>query len=103
MYAGCRCGCAWWKWPQIVCSILAHDTTVSGHFCTEYFIDIDGQGSSSGHIVSLYTCVALHCIMCYSPQGLAGFGTGFLSRFEGSQCPARLLEEITLIDTPGES
>lgn len=34
-------------------------------------------------------------------QGLAGFGTGFLSRFEGSQCPARLLEEITLVDTPG--
>ncbi len=35
-------------------------------------------------------------------QGLAGFGTGFLSRFEGSQCPARLLEEITIVDTPGE-
>jgi len=34
-------------------------------------------------------------------QGLAGFGTGFLSRFEGSQCPARLLEEITIVDTPG--
>ncbi|GFH15321.1 uncharacterized protein HaLaN_11525 [Haematococcus lacustris] len=34
-------------------------------------------------------------------QGLASFGTGFLSRFEGSQCPARLLEEITLVDTPG--
>lgn len=34
-------------------------------------------------------------------QGLASFGTGFLSRFEGSQCPARLLEEISLVDTPG--
>mmetsp|Transcript_19149 Transcript_19149/g.32938 ORF Transcript_19149/g.32938 Transcript_19149/m.32938 type:complete len:548 (+) Transcript_19149:333-1976(+) len=34
-------------------------------------------------------------------QGLAGFGTGFLSRLEGSQCPAQLLEEITLVDTPG--
>ncbi len=35
-------------------------------------------------------------------QGLQAFGTGFLSRFEGSQCPARLLEEITIVDTPGE-
>mmetsp|Transcript_33515 Transcript_33515/g.99767 ORF Transcript_33515/g.99767 Transcript_33515/m.99767 type:complete len:622 (-) Transcript_33515:364-2229(-) len=34
-------------------------------------------------------------------QGLAGFGTGFLSRLEGSQCPARLLEEVTIVDTPG--
>ncbi|KXZ52131.1 hypothetical protein GPECTOR_10g760 [Gonium pectorale] len=34
-------------------------------------------------------------------RGLSSFGTGFLSRFEGSQCPARLLEEITLVDTPG--
>lgn len=29
------------------------------------------------------------------------FGTGFLSRFEASQCPSKLLEEITLVDTPG--
>eukprot|EP00798_Chlamydomonas_sp_ICE-L_P032141 gene32141-16666_t len=34
-------------------------------------------------------------------QGLAGFGSGFLTRFEGSQCPAPLLEEITIVDTPG--
>ncbi|GAX73326.1 hypothetical protein CEUSTIGMA_g780.t1 [Chlamydomonas eustigma] len=34
-------------------------------------------------------------------QGLQGFGTGFLSRLEGAQCPARLLEEVTIIDTPG--
>ncbi|MEW5318543.1 MAG: hypothetical protein WDW38_009759 [Sanguina aurantia] len=34
-------------------------------------------------------------------QALANFGTGFLSRFEGSQCPAKLLEEISIIDTPG--
>ena len=26
-------------------------------------------------------------------RGLSLFGTGFLSRFEGSQCPAKLLEE----------
>ena len=26
---------------------------------------------------------------------------GFLKRFEGSPCPARLLEDITIIDTPG--
>ena len=24
-----------------------------------------------------------------------------MCRFEGSQCPARLLEEITIVDTPG--
>lgn len=34
-------------------------------------------------------------------QGLSVFGTGFLSRFEGSQCPSKLLEEISLVDTPG--
>ncbi|KAF8073195.1 EHD1 [Scenedesmus sp. PABB004] len=34
-------------------------------------------------------------------QGLSMFGTGFLSRFEGASCPAKLLEEITIIDTPG--
>ncbi|KAI8474973.1 MAG: P-loop containing nucleoside triphosphate hydrolase protein [Monoraphidium minutum] len=34
-------------------------------------------------------------------QGLSGFGTGFLKRFEGSQCPAKLLEEISIVDTPG--
>lgn len=34
-------------------------------------------------------------------QGLSIFGTGFLSRFEGSSCPAKLLEEITIVDTPG--
>eukprot|EP00878_Enallax_costatus_P017605 GHUV01018497.1.p1 GENE.GHUV01018497.1~~GHUV01018497.1.p1 ORF type:complete len:533 (+),score=105.10 GHUV01018497.1:417-2015(+) len=34
-------------------------------------------------------------------QGLSMFGTGFLSRFEGAACPAKLLEEITIIDTPG--
>ena len=26
---------------------------------------------------------------------------GFLSRFEGSQCPAPLLENISIVDTPG--
>lgn len=30
-----------------------------------------------------------------------GAHTGFLSRFEGASCPAKLLEEITIIDTPG--
>mmetsp|Transcript_17926 Transcript_17926/g.38464 ORF Transcript_17926/g.38464 Transcript_17926/m.38464 type:complete len:626 (+) Transcript_17926:389-2266(+) len=34
-------------------------------------------------------------------QGLHNFGSGFLTRFEGAQCPARLLEEICLVDTPG--
>lgn len=34
-------------------------------------------------------------------QGLQIFGTSFLSRFEASQCPSKLLDEITLVDTPG--
>eukprot|EP00210_Caulerpa_lentillifera_P006452 g6164.t1 len=34
-------------------------------------------------------------------QGLQIFGTGFMTRFQSSQCPAQLLSEITLIDTPG--
>lgn len=34
-------------------------------------------------------------------QGLQIFGSGFMTRFQSSQCPAQLLNEITLIDTPG--
>lgn len=34
-------------------------------------------------------------------QGLAQFGNGFLSKFEAAQCENRLLEEVTLVDTPG--
>mmetsp|Transcript_29724 Transcript_29724/g.36091 ORF Transcript_29724/g.36091 Transcript_29724/m.36091 type:complete len:536 (-) Transcript_29724:537-2144(-) len=34
-------------------------------------------------------------------QGLTTFGTAFLSKFEAAQCPHPLLEEITLVDTPG--
>lgn len=30
------------------------------------------------------------------------FGSGFLSKFECAQCDNRLLEEVTLVDTPGE-
>ena len=33
--------------------------------------------------------------------GLTAFGTAFLSKFEGAQCDCRLLEEVTLVDTPG--
>ena len=33
--------------------------------------------------------------------GLTSFGTAFLSKFEGAQCDNRLLEEVTLVDTPG--
>ncbi|KAL4430913.1 hypothetical protein ABPG75_006169 [Micractinium tetrahymenae] len=33
--------------------------------------------------------------------GLQQFGSGFLSKFECAQCDNRLLEEITLVDTPG--
>ncbi|GAB4817911.1 hypothetical protein N2152v2_004957 [Parachlorella kessleri] len=34
-------------------------------------------------------------------QGLSQFGNGFLSKFEAALCDNRLLEEITLVDTPG--
>ncbi len=33
--------------------------------------------------------------------GLAHFGTGFLSKFQSSACNAKLLQEISIIDTPG--
>ena len=33
--------------------------------------------------------------------GLSQFGNGFLSKFESATCDNRLLEEVTLIDTPG--
>lgn len=34
-------------------------------------------------------------------QSLHHFGTGFLGRLEGAQCPTDLLEHVTLVDTPG--
>ena len=34
-------------------------------------------------------------------QGLAQYGNGFLAKFEAASCPNRLLEEISLVDTPG--
>lgn len=34
-------------------------------------------------------------------RGLEMFGTGFLSKFQSSECSAPLLEELTFIDTPG--
>jgi len=34
-------------------------------------------------------------------RGLSRFGTGFLGKFQCSQCPAPLLEKITFVDTPG--
>ena len=36
-----------------------------------------------------------------APQGLAQYGNGFLAKFEAASCPNRLLEEISLVDTPG--
>ena len=30
-------------------------------------------------------------------QGLTNFGTGFLSKFQASSCPAKLLQEITIV------
>eukprot|EP00037_Helgoeca_nana_P009107 m.80138 g.80138 ORF g.80138 m.80138 type:complete len:569 (-) comp19354_c0_seq1:37-1743(-) len=34
-------------------------------------------------------------------KGLAQFGTAFLNKFECSQCPSPILQNITFIDTPG--
>lgn len=34
-------------------------------------------------------------------QGLAQYGNGFLGRLELAQCPSQLLNEVTLVDTPG--
>ena len=33
--------------------------------------------------------------------GLSNFGSAFLSKFQASSCDAKLLEEVTIIDTPG--
>ena len=33
--------------------------------------------------------------------GLSSFGSAFLSKFQASSCDAKLLEEVTIIDTPG--
>ncbi|KAM3286960.1 hypothetical protein P3S67_020390 [Capsicum chacoense] len=43
--------------------------------------------------------IAVHVDMPFS--GLTSFGTAFLSKFECSQMPNPLLENITLVDTPG--
>jgi len=34
-------------------------------------------------------------------QGLQMFGTGFMTRFQSSQSPAPLLNDIAIVDTPG--
>ena len=34
-------------------------------------------------------------------QGLSQYGNGFLAKFEAAACPNQLLEEVTLVDTPG--
>ncbi|KJE89000.1 hypothetical protein CAOG_00562 [Capsaspora owczarzaki ATCC 30864] len=34
-------------------------------------------------------------------RGLTKFGTAFLSKFQGAETPAPILEELTIIDTPG--
>ena len=47
---------------------------------------------NNGKFVTRTTCVA---------PDLVAVAAGFLSRFEGSQCPAKLLEDITIVDTPG--
>eukprot|EP01047_Picozoa_sp_COSAG01_P063752 COSAG01_NODE_8320_length_2831_cov_2.616032_3_plen_217_part_00 len=53
-------------------------------------------------------CTAQHSELapvCSQPntpyRSLSRFGVEFLNKFEGSQCPAKFLESVTLIDTPG--
>ncbi len=42
----------------------------------------------------LHACAA-------AAQGLGQYGNGFLAKFEAAACPNALLEEVTLVDTPG--
>ncbi len=48
--------------------------------------------------MSLAICKLVHdaCM-----QGLSQYGNGFLAKFEAAACPNQLLEEVTLVDTPG--
>lgn len=47
------------------------------------------------------TLLAPHLVLT-PPPPTPQFGSGFLSKFEAAQCDNRLLEEITLVDTPGQ-
>lgn len=38
---------------------------------------------------------------CGCAQGLSQYGNGFLAKFEAAACPNQLLDEVTLVDTPG--
>ena len=42
----------------------------------------------------------VRCASC-PPQGLGQYGNVFLAKFEAAACPNALLEEVTLVDTPG--
>jgi len=58
----------------------------------------DGRNKSSGKTI-LGNSLTVMPELPFST--LATFGSGFLSHFVGSICPAPLLEHVTLIDTPG--
>lgn len=55
----------------------------------------------SGFPSKLVPFVAVNRILSFLPR--LQFGSGFLSKFECAQCDNRLLEEVTLVDTPGET
>lgn len=60
-----------------------------------------GVDAPTTHIVCLPTFSCFGQANTYAVCGFVVCAAGFLSRFEGASCPAKLLEEITIIDTPG--
>lgn len=56
----------------------------------------------SWHISAAFSSsLSLTADCSLSVQGLAQYGNGFLAKFEAASCANKLLEEVTLVDTPG--
>lgn len=58
-------------------------------------------GRQAGWLAGRHWCIPLNNCPPSSFLATQPAAAGFLSRFEGASCPAKLLEEITIIDTPG--
>ena len=50
-------------------------------------------------LLAVLADIDLLCGCCL--QGLSQYGNGFLAKFEAASCANKLLEEVTLVDTPG--